>query len=61
MSQTTKKQQNKENSSILCHGCIPRRIILIITTGRMMILEALLEVQLGLLHTLVNGVHLFVA
>jgi hypothetical protein len=59
MSQTTKRQQNKgKNSIILCHRCSPRRIILIITTARMMILEALLEIQLVLLHPLVDGVHL---
>jgi hypothetical protein len=60
MSQT-KRQQNKINKNstiILCHRCSPRRIILIITTARMMILEALPEIQLILLHPLVDGVHL---
>jgi hypothetical protein len=56
MSQT-KRQQNK-NSIILCHRCSSRRIILIITTAKMMILEALPEIQLVLLNPLVDGVHL---
>jgi hypothetical protein len=57
-----KKQQkhskNKRSSIILCHGCSPRHILLIITTARMMILEAFPEIQLILLHPLVYGVHL---
>jgi hypothetical protein len=58
MSQT-KRQQNKEKNSIIhCHRCSPRCIIIIITTARMMILEALPEIQLVLLHQLVYGVHL---
>jgi len=43
---------------ILCHRCSPRRIILITTTARMMILEVLPEIQLVLLNPLVDGVHL---
>jgi hypothetical protein len=61
MSQTSKRQQNKgqkKNSIILCHRCSPRRIILIVTAGRMMELETLPEVQLVLLYSQVDGVHL---
>jgi hypothetical protein len=38
-------------------GKIPVYIILIITATRMMILQALLKVQLVLLHAPVDGVH----
>jgi hypothetical protein len=59
MSQTKRQQKKtKKNSIILCHRCNPRRIILIITTARMMILEALPKIQLVLLHRLVDGAHL---
>jgi hypothetical protein len=58
MSQKQQKNTLKQNSIILCHRCSPRRIILIITTARMMIHEALPEIQLVLLHLLVDGVHL---
>jgi hypothetical protein len=60
MSQKKKQKhsKNKRSSIILCHRCSPRRILLIITTARMMILEALPEIQLILLHPLVDGVHL---
>jgi hypothetical protein len=58
MSQTKRKQYKIKNSIILCHRCSPRRIILIITIARMMILEALPEIQLVLLHPLVDGLHL---
>jgi hypothetical protein len=56
MSQKKNKQQqqNKIRSRSLYH----RRIILIITAGWVMELEALPEVQLVLLYTEVNGVNL---
>jgi hypothetical protein len=55
--QTKQTRQRKKHSSVLCHRCSPRCIILIIIVVRMMVLEELLEVQLVLLHTLVDGVH----
>jgi hypothetical protein len=58
LKQKDNKNTVKQNSIILCHRCSPRRITLIITIARMMILEALPEIQLVLLHPLVDGVHL---
>jgi hypothetical protein len=58
VSNNTKKKKTKKNSVILYHRCSPRRILLIITTARMMILKELPEIQLILVHPLVDGVHL---
>jgi hypothetical protein len=64
LSQTQKKKKKRQlnkkegNSIILCHRHSPRRIILIVTAGRMMELETLSEIQLVLLYTQIDGVHL---
>jgi hypothetical protein len=61
MSQAKRQQKQSKReikSNILRHGCSPRCIILIITTARMMILQALLKVQLVFLYTQVDGVYL---
>jgi hypothetical protein len=48
------QNRTKKKSRCISH----RRIILIITAGRMMMLETLRDVQLALLHTKVDRVNL---
>jgi len=55
---TTKQNRRESKSNILSHGSSPSCIILIITTARMMILQALLKVQQVLVYTQVDGVYL---
>jgi hypothetical protein len=59
-SQNNTKRDNKTegNSNILWHGYSLSCIILIITTARVMDSKALLKVQMGLLHPLVDRPHL---
>jgi hypothetical protein len=55
MSQNTSKTIRRENKSgCICHRCI----VLIITTGRVMELETLQEINLVLLYMDINGVNL---
>jgi hypothetical protein len=52
-----KTNTQKKNSIILYHRCSPTRIILIVTTGRMMELKAFPKIQLILLNPEIDGVN----
>jgi hypothetical protein len=57
MSQNNKKQSNRGKSNILWHVYSLSCSIIIIIAARMMDSKALLKVQMGLLHPLVDRPH----